>query len=237
MSIRHLQHHLIQKLANQIEMIWVKKLDISCYLLPPEFTYLKGIFEDQNLVIENICYKSEHFRKLHIELAHLGNGLDVLHCVMFPKTKYDLPIFGADIISARGKISAAIVDLSPVTSDRTLPKDYCKYLNNLPEVKFSKIRKLPDWGDIFSEYCLFIQPQNTEEENHFLNRVTLYLSWHCEKALLSQIVEPSEISNIHEGHAHYCQQQKLNDKTRRILEKAFGKEWANTYMDRVLFDF
>lgn len=237
MTIRHLQHHLIQQLVNQIEMVWVSKLDVSEYSLPSEFTYFKGTFEDEKLVIENICFQSEHFRKLHIELAHLGNGLDVLHCVMFPKTKYSLPIFGADLISARGNISAAIVDLSPVTSDRTLPKDYCNYLKDLPPVNFSRIRKLPDWGDIFSEYCLFIQPQNTEEENLFFNRVTLYLSWHCEKALLSQTVEPSEISSIQEGHAHYCKQQKRNDKTRRILEKAFGKEWANTYMEKVLFDF
>jgi len=38
------------------------------------------------------------------------------------------------------------------------------------------------------------------------------------------------------GQRHYCQQQRQNDKTRRILEKAFDPEWAERYMTTVLFD-
>jgi phycocyanobilin:ferredoxin oxidoreductase len=30
--------------------------------------------------------------------------------------------------------------------------------------------------------------------------------------------------------------QQQNDKTRRVLEKAFGTEWADRYMTMVLFD-
>ena len=30
--------------------------------------------------------------------------------------------------------------------------------------------------------------------------------------------------------------QQQNDKTRRVLEKAFGEEWAENYMTTVLFD-
>ncbi|NET47750.1 MAG: phycocyanobilin:ferredoxin oxidoreductase, partial [Merismopedia sp. SIO2A8] len=35
---------------------------------------------------------------------------------------------------------------------------------------------------------------------------------------------------------NYCSQQQQNDKTRRVLEKAFGAEWADRYMTTVLFD-
>ncbi|MCT4366758.1 MAG: hypothetical protein N3Z28_03695, partial [Synechococcaceae cyanobacterium MAG-AL2] len=34
----------------------------------------------------------------------------------------------------------------------------------------------------------------------------------------------------------YCQQQKRNDKTRRVLEKAFNPTWANRYIEELLFD-
>ena len=34
----------------------------------------------------------------------------------------------------------------------------------------------------------------------------------------------------------YCNQQKKNDKTRGILEKFFGKQWAENYIDTILFD-
>jgi phycocyanobilin:ferredoxin oxidoreductase len=39
-----------------------------------------------------------------------------------------------------------------------------------------------------------------------------------------------------EGQRYYCNQQQQNDKTRRVLEKAFGKEWTEIYMNTVLFD-
>ncbi|NER92759.1 MAG: phycocyanobilin:ferredoxin oxidoreductase, partial [Symploca sp. SIO1B1] len=35
---------------------------------------------------------------------------------------------------------------------------------------------------------------------------------------------------------YYCTKQQQNDKTRRVLEKAFGVEWAERYMTSVLFD-
>jgi phycocyanobilin:ferredoxin oxidoreductase len=38
------------------------------------------------------------------------------------------------------------------------------------------------------------------------------------------------------GQQRYCTQQQQNDKTRRVLEKAFGDAWAERYMTTVLFD-
>ena len=40
----------------------------------------------------------------------------------------------------------------------------------------------------------------------------------------------------HRGQLSYCQQQKRNDKTRRVLEKAFNPEWADRYIEELLFD-
>mgnify|MGYP001201919633 FL=1 len=39
-----------------------------------------------------------------------------------------------------------------------------------------------------------------------------------------------------QAQLNYCNQQKKNDKTRGILERCFNKEWADRYMDEVLFD-
>ena len=38
------------------------------------------------------------------------------------------------------------------------------------------------------------------------------------------------------AHARFCACQLENDKTRRILAKAFGAAYADDYMDEVLFD-
>lgn len=236
MSLRQQQHPLIQEWANRIETIWTDYLELSDYPLPPEFGHVEGRLEGEFLVIENVCYQAPPFRKLHLELARVGTGLDILHCVMFPEPTYDLPMFGTDLVGGRGGISAAIADLSPVTTDGKLSTVYHEYLSRLPDLAFSEPRPLPEWGTIFSEFCLFIRPQTPKEEAKFLDRVSNYLRWHCQRAVVAQPVSDPEVNQVLAGQQQYCQQQQQNDKTRRILEKAFGDEWADRYMTTVLFD-
>jgi phycocyanobilin:ferredoxin oxidoreductase len=38
------------------------------------------------------------------------------------------------------------------------------------------------------------------------------------------------------GQRYYCMKQQQNDKTRRVLEKSFGSEWTDRYMNTMLFD-
>ena len=38
------------------------------------------------------------------------------------------------------------------------------------------------------------------------------------------------------GQIYYCDKQRQNDKTRRVLEKSFGEEWTDRYMKTMLFD-
>ena len=47
---------------------------------------------------------------------------------------------------------------------------------------------------------------------------------------------PRRIAAIHAAHHRYCEQQLANDKTRRVLEAAFGGEVAARYMREVMFD-
>lgn len=234
-SLREQQHPMIRQLADIIESVWQQHLDLSPYQLPEDLGYIEGRLEGERLVIENACYQSPQFRKMHLELARVGQALDILHCVMFPNPDYGLPMFGCDLVGGRGQISAAIVDLSPVSRDRTLPEAYRSAIATLPEVTFSQPREVPTWGDIFSEVCLFIRPASPEEEAQFLDRVKAYLTLHCQQAI-ALAPTPNQRSDILAGQRHYCAQQRQNDKTRRVLEKAFGDAWAERYMTTVLFD-
>jgi phycocyanobilin:ferredoxin oxidoreductase len=129
-SLRKRQHSLIGKLADSIEAIWQIYLDLSPYNIPEDLGYIENHLEGERLVIKNYCYQSPQFRKLHLELAQVGNGLDILHCVMFPRSEYDLPMFGTDLVGSRGQIGAAIAqraapcrsiaDLSPINPEKTL---------------------------------------------------------------------------------------------------------------------
>lgn len=234
-SIRQEQHSLIERLANSIETIWQTYLDLSPYLLPSDLGYVEGRLEGEKLIIENRCFQSLQFRKLHLELARVGTTLDILHCVMFPRPDYALPMFGTDLVGGRGQISAAIADLSPTSATHELPSSYVTQLSELPQLAFSQPRELPSWGSIFSEFCLFVRPANADEESQFLHRVEQFLTIHCQQAIATTAT-PERQNELLAGQQNYCSQQQQNDKTRRVLEKAFGADWAERYMTTVLFD-
>ncbi|MBE9180945.1 phycocyanobilin:ferredoxin oxidoreductase [Oculatella sp. LEGE 06141] len=234
-SIRSQQHPLIHRLADCIESVWQQHLDLSPYHLPEDLGYVEGRLEGEKLIIENRCYQTPQFRKLHMELAKVGNVLDILHCVMFPRAEYVLPMFGTDLVGGRGQISMAIADLSPISHDRTLPTGYQSDLEALPAFQFAQSRDLPDWGNIFSTFCVFGRPGTPDEEDQFLARVKAFLEVHCQQAIATSPT-PEHQAEMSAGQAHYCAKQQQNDKTRRVLEKAFGQEWAERYMTTVLFD-
>ena len=232
------QHPLISQLATTIESTWQSQLVTYPYKTPADLGYVEGTLEGDRLIIENRCYQTVQFRKIHLELAKVGNHLDILHCVMFPRTDFCLPIFGVDIVASRGQVSAAIVDLSPVLPDKALPVRYRNALEQLPDLQFAQPRTLPPWGDIFSDFCLFVRPTTSQEATDFLTRATLFLSIHCQ--LGSQTAATTSIEQealIVAGQRQYCLQQQKNDKTRRILERAFGAEWAQRYLQTMLFDY
>ncbi len=229
-------HPLIHQLAEVIVSHWQEYLNLSPYELPDGLGYVEGKLEGEKLVIKNRCYQSPQFRKMHLELARLGQGLDILHCVMFPNPNYSLPMFGCDIVAGKRGVSAAIADLSPTNPDFTLSDEYNQALSQLKTPSFSDQRELPEWGDIFSEYCLFIRPDTQEEEKLFLQRVGDFLKIHCSQANKSSIVSTQQREINLQGQQYYCQKQQKNDKTRRVLEKAFGDSWANRYITEVLFD-
>ncbi|HEY9621052.1 MAG TPA: phycocyanobilin:ferredoxin oxidoreductase [Crinalium sp.] len=234
-SIREQQHPLIQKLADCLESVWQRYLELSPYHLPDDLGYVEGRLEGEKIIIENRCYQTPQFRKIHLELAKVGNGLDILHCVMFPRADYALPMFGSDLVGGRGQISMAIADLSPISHDQSLPPEYQAALSQLPAVEFSQTRAIPDWGDIFSEFCTLIRPSNPDEEAQFLSRIEAFITIHCQRAIATPPTSERQ-SEIIAAQRHYCTRQQENDKTRRVLEKAFGEEWAERYMTTVLFD-
>jgi phycocyanobilin:ferredoxin oxidoreductase len=234
-SVREQQHPFIQTLANLIEAVWQRYLDLSPYSLPEDLGYVEGRLEGEKLVIENHCYQTPQFRKLHLELAKVGTTLDILHCVMFSRPEYALPMFGADLVGGRGQISLAVADLSPVSQQHRLPESYQSALQSLPPADFSQVRHSPDWGDIFSEFCILIRPSSAAEETQFMERVQAFLEIHCELAIATPPT-PERSAEILARQQYYCLKQQENDKTRRVLEKAFGTDWAERYMTTVLFD-
>jgi phycocyanobilin:ferredoxin oxidoreductase len=85
---------------------------------------------------------------------------------------------------------------------------------------------------------LFVRPQDPAEEEAFVEAVAdrlavLSAALHTTSAQAPD--DPATVRRWH-GQLRYCRNQKRNDKTRRVLEKAFNPEWAERYIEDLLFD-
>ena len=190
----------------------------------------------KELFIENEFHKAKGFRKLHIEIAEFSKHLKILHCVFFPDPKYDIPIFGMDLVKTNELVSAAIVDLSPSSSNQNIKYD--KYLSKIDKSIFKFERKIPKWGDIFSKNVFFASLKNESEKKAFCNIVDHYLSILVK--LSQSAIEDYEQEIIEERinfQKNYCIQQIKNEKTSLVLLKYFEKKWVDDYIKKVLFDF
>ena len=229
-------HPLMDALADRIRLCWQDLPDLQPLEVDPQLEAISGSLDGEELFILNELRRSRGLRKLHLETARLGAGLQILHCVFFPDPQYDLPVFGADIVAGRGVVSAAIVDLSPVGA--ALPAGVTAALEALPPRRFSQERDLPDWGTIFSPHVRFVRPSDSAEGNQFVALVGDFLSVIAEasRTVVAQSIDPPDTVGRHQGQLSYCRQQKRNDKTRRVLEKAFNPAWADQYIEQLLFD-
>ena len=128
-----------------------KLKNLNCLNIDAKLSNIVSYEEGKELYIENEFHKAEGFRKLHIEVAEFSKRLKILHCVFFPDPKYDIPIFGMDLVKTNELVSAAIVDLSPSSKKQNIKYD--KYLSKVDK-KIFEFRN-SRWGDIFSKNVFF----------------------------------------------------------------------------------
>jgi phycocyanobilin:ferredoxin oxidoreductase len=67
-SLRTRQHPLIRQIADRIEQTWQEQLDLSPYQIPHDLGYVEGSLEGER------CHQTPQFRKLHLELAQVGQN-------------------------------------------------------------------------------------------------------------------------------------------------------------------
>ncbi|QEY31603.1 phycocyanobilin:ferredoxin oxidoreductase [Synechococcus sp. RSCCF101] len=227
---------LADALADLITESWSRLPDLEPLPIDPELEAISGSLDGDDLFIRNSLRRARGYRKMHLETARLGAGLQILHCVFFPDPRHDLPLFGADVVASRAGVSAAIADLSPVAAE--LPAALSSALRQRPEPPYSQPRELPAWGDIFSPFVRFVRPVGPEEEGWFLDDVRLFLDLIADAVASSRPQASDDPATVHryEMQLSYCLQQKRNDKTRRALEKAFNPSWADRYIETLLFD-
>ena len=202
----------------------------------PNFANIISNKIGRELYIENEFHRAKGFRRLHIEVAEFSKSLKILHCVFFPDPRFDIPIFGMDLVKINDIVSAAIVDLSPSSQNQGVK--YEKSLSEVDKSSFTSLREIPKWGKIFSKNVFFASLKNTSEKNAFCRVADQYLSILIK---LSKEATPEFNEEIIQERIdyqkNYCLQQMKNEKTSMVLLKYFDEKWVNNYIKTVLFDF
>lgn len=229
-------HPLVDALAERMRQWWQTLPELAPLAVDPALEAISGSLDGDALFIRNELRQCRGLRKLHLETARLGAGLQILHCVLFPDPRFDLPVFGADIVAGPAGVSAAIVDLSPVLPE--LPVGIAAALAARPRTSYSQERELPGWGSIFSPFVRFVHPTSPEEETAFIDEVSSVLAVLADAIAVAKPQASDHPATVErwQGQLRYCKQQKQNDKTRRVLEKAFNPAWADRYIEELLFD-
>lgn len=107
--------------------------------------------------------------------------MQVLHCVMWPRREYDLPIFGADVVAIGADVTFAIADTTPVNDARQLPDTYVDAVRLLRAQFADGMRRaeLPDWGaNLFSEEVMSVRPDLPAEADLVGMHVTALCKTH-----------------------------------------------------------
>ena len=223
---------LLQNIRDHRSML----VDLEIIKVDPKLTNIISNEKGSELIIENEFHKAKGFRKLHIEVAEFSKSLKILHCVFFPDPKFDIPIFGMDLVKTNDIVSAAIVDLSPASQNQGFK--YEKFLSEVDKSSFTSLREIPKWGGIFSKNVFFASLKSKSEKNDFCRVVDQYLSVLIKLSKEAKPEFKEEIIQERIDHQkNYCVQQMKNEKTSMVLLKYFNEKWVNKYIKTVLFDF
>ena len=159
-------------------------------------------------------YLGKQFRRATLDVIAAKN-LWMMHCCVFPKHSSAAPIYGFDIVAGPNKVTGAFLDYSPL-AEHTLV-DW--FGNTVGVYNWNKVRELPQWAkQIFSPHMLAIGNIQTTEELHQVLHLSLKTLHHY----LNNLVVDEGVNSLVTQN-YYCQQQKQNPHTKRVL-RALGFE-------------
>lgn len=190
------------------------------------------IFEGHNFGWPNYVYTSPNFRRAHLDIidARETKKLYMMHLCIFPHFDDSSPIFGLDLISGPTKVTGAFHDFSPTIEGHHLSK---KFENKVKEYGWNKERELPDWAKmIFSPNMVAVgNIKEVEELDKFIE-----LTMHTLHEYLAFVGSTEKIINTKTQQNFYCQQQKKNPHTPKVMESlGIEPEVVQNFIQNCLF--
>lgn len=222
------------------------RLDLQPYPIPVGFESKaaivgKGKHQDEVLT-SSYAYQSPKLRQIRVAHVQGGNSLQVLNFVIFPHLNYDLPFFGADLVTLPGGHLIAL-DMQPLFRDA--PAYQAKYTQPILPMFQAHQQHLPWGGDFpeearpfFSPAFLWTRPQKTEVvETYVFAAFQDYLQAYLDFVDRAEPVTNSQaLAEIEQAQLRYLRYRAEKDPARGMFTRFYGPEWTEEYIHGFLFD-
>lgn len=223
-----------------------KRLNLAPYPIPEGFERKEGLMgkgkREETVVTTSYGFKSSKLRQIRAAHVQGGNSLQVLNFVIFPELNYDLPFFGADLVTLPGGHLIAL-DMQPLFRDD--PHYQEKYTKSVLPI-FEKYRQDLEWGgdfpeearQFFSPAFLWTRPQENEVVqtkvfSAFKEYLNAYLDF-VESAV--PITDKTQLDEILKAQKRYLNYRAEKDPARGMFTRLYGSEWTEEYIHGFLFD-
>ncbi len=222
------------------------KLDLESYPIPAGFERKEGVMgkgkNQEPVLTTSYGFKSSKLRQIRAAHVQGGNSLQVLNFVIFPELHYDLPFFGADLVTLPGGHLIAI-DMQPLFSQ---DKAYqARYNEPIMPMFHSYQQDLPWGGDFpeeaqqyFSPAFLWTRPTETEVvQTKVFDVFRDYLDAYIKFVQQAEVItDQQQLIAILKAQKSYADYRAEKDPARGMLTRLYGSEWTEEYIHGFLFD-
>jgi phycoerythrobilin:ferredoxin oxidoreductase len=222
-----------------------ERLDLAPYPIPAGFERKECITgkgkKEQLVVTTSYAFKSPKLRQIRAAHVQGGDALQVLNFVIFPQINYDLPFFGADLVTLPGGHLIAL-DMQPLFHDAAYQQQYSEPI--LPI--FHNYQKDLPWGGDFPEEAkpffspafLWTRPKETEVvETKVFGAFQDYLQAYLDLVDRAEPVTDSQrLAEILQAQRNYINYRAAKDPARGMFLRFYGEEWTEEYIHGFLFD-
>ena len=236
---------LYQPFLDYALVLLKERLELQPYPIPPgmerkENTTGKGK-RQETVVTTSYGFQAPKLRQIRAAHVQGGNSLQVLNFVIFPQFTYELPFFGADLVTLPGGHLIAL-DMQPLFHNAVYQKKYTAPI--LPIFQIYQ-QYLPWGGDFpdeakpfFSPAFLWTRPKETEVvQTHVFEAFKHYLQAYLTFVEQAEpITNKKQLEEILQAQRRYINYRAEKDPARGMFTRLYGPEWTEEYIHGFLFD-
>lgn len=229
----------------QAQALLQESLDLSAYPIPAGFECKSAVTGKgkREATVTTTSYGAKAPKLRQIRAAHVqgGEALQVLNFVIFPELDYDLPFFGADLVTLPGGHLIAI-DMQPLFQTQSYQDKYSQPILEM----FRRYQADLPWGGDFPEEAqaffspafLWTRPGDTADvKTHVFSAFQDYLKAYISFVQQAQpVTDAHQLAAIRQSHLSYARYRAEKDPARGMLTRFYGSEWTEDYIHGFLFD-